>query len=70
MAKPAEIRLDGLKKPSGTGKMLVLKSDNPEAMNSLDQPTQVSPVETAIEAKDKKVSVQIAANSFSVIRIK
>ncbi len=69
-SKSAEIRLDGLKKTTGSGKMLVLRSDNPEAVNSLDQPMQVSPKEMTIEVKDKKASVSLSANSFSVIRIK
>ena len=70
VAKPAEIRLDGSKKPTGTGKIIVLKSDDPEAVNSLDKPIQISPMETAIEVKDKKVTVSLAANSFSIIRVK
>ena len=69
-AKAAEIRLDGLKKATGTGKIIVLKSDNPEAVNGLDQPMAVSPTEASIEVKDKKASVVLAANSFSVIRVK
>jgi alpha-N-arabinofuranosidase len=69
-AKPAEIRLVGLKNTNSTGKLIVLKSDNPEAVNSLDQPMAVGPTETAIEVKDKKVSVVLAANSFSVLRVK
>lgn len=69
-AKPAEIQLNGLKKPGSTGKLIVLKNDNPDAVNSLDQPMSVSPTETAIEVKDKKVMVSLAANSFSVIRVK
>ncbi len=69
-AKSAEIRFDGLKKAIGTGKVIVLKSDNPESVNSLDQPMQVSPTETAIQVKDKKVVVSLVANSFSVVRVK
>ncbi|MFN4254788.1 MAG: alpha-L-arabinofuranosidase C-terminal domain-containing protein [Saprospiraceae bacterium] len=68
-AKPVEIQLAGLKKASGTGKLTVLKSENPEAVNSLDQPMSVAPTETSIEFRDKKVSVSLAANSFSVIRL-
>ena len=69
-AKSAEIRLEGLKKTSGTGKLFILKSDNPEAVNSLDQPMTVSPIESAIEVRDKKAAVVLAANSFTVIRVK
>lgn len=69
-AKSVEIQLAGLKKASGTGKLTVLKSENPEAVNSLDQPMSVAPTETSIDFKDKKVAVSLAASSFSVIRIK
>lgn len=68
--KSAEIRLDGLKKTNSTGILIVLKSDNPEAVNSLDQPMAVGPTETPIEVKSGKASVVLAANSFSVIRVK
>jgi hypothetical protein len=50
--------------------MLVLKSDNPEAVNSLDQPILVSPTESPVEVKTKKAIVTLAANSFSVLRVK
>lgn len=68
--KSAEIVLTGLKKSSTDGKMLVLKSGNPDAVNSIDQPMSISPVENSIVVKDRKASVTLAANSFSVIRIK
>ena len=69
-AKPAEIHLEGLKKTSGTGKWTVLKSDSPEAMNSLEQPKVVSPAQTDVEVKEGKVVVTLAANSVSVVRVK
>ena len=68
-AKSAEIHLDGLKKPGGTGKIIVLKSDNPEAVNSLDQPMSLSPAETPIDFRDKKVVVSLPSSSVSVIRV-
>lgn len=70
VAKPAEIHFNGLKNLAGTGKMIVLQSDNPESVNSLDRPVQVAPRETAIPVKDKKAVVSLAAGSVSVIRVK
>jgi alpha-L-arabinofuranosidase len=70
VAKPAAIELNGLKKATSTGKAMVLKSDSPEAVNSLDQPYWISPAETAITIQDKKASVSLPANSFTVLRIK
>ncbi len=69
-AKPAEINFSGLKKAGGTAKILVLKSDDPTAMNSLDAPMAVSPTEKTIDFKDKKAVVLLAANSVSVLRVK
>ena len=71
VSKSAEIDL-GLKstsKTSAKGKLMVLKSDNPESVNSLDQPMAVSPQETDLEVKNGKISLNLAANSFSVIRV-
>ncbi|MBK7937230.1 MAG: hypothetical protein IPJ82_09125 [Lewinellaceae bacterium] len=50
--------------------MIILQSDNPESVNSLDRPMQVAPRETAIPVKDKKAVVSLAAGSVSVIRVK
>lgn len=69
-ALPAEIRLAGLKKGAGAGKMIVLKSDHSEAVNSLDQPVKISPTEMTVELKNKKVVLILAASSFSIIRVK
>lgn len=70
VSKNIEIHLDGLKISGGKGKLTVLKSDNPEAVNSLDQPMLVSPAEQNIDIKDKKVTLTLAANSLSVLRAK
>ena len=70
VAKNTEIRLDGWKNTDGTGKLFILKSDSPEAVNSLDQPTLISPEEQTIEVKDKKVMFALAANSLSVLRVR
>src|SRR5690606_9025856 len=40
--QPAEIRVDGIR-GIRTGTITVLKSDDPEAVNSLDEPSRVSP---------------------------
>jgi alpha-N-arabinofuranosidase len=69
-AKPAEVQLSGLKIADGKGKLSVLKSDNPESVNSLDQPMFVSPVDGTVDVRGGKAAVSLPANSFTVIRIK
>jgi alpha-L-arabinofuranosidase len=72
IAKPAEIIFNQKSKAKGadTGKIWVLKSENPESLNSLEYPMAISPKESEIIVKDGKTVLILAANSFSVIRVK
>lgn len=67
-----QIQLDGTKKLDATGKLFLLKNDNPNAVNSFENATNVSPVEQsiAVDVKKKSVSMTLAPKSFSVVRIK
>jgi len=69
-AQTANIVLEGPKKLVTKGKIIVLKSDDLNNVNSLDQPTQVSPVEQKLIIMGKTVNPILAPYSFSVIRIK
>jgi alpha-L-arabinofuranosidase len=51
-------------------KMIVLKSEDLSKVNSLEQPTLLSPVESEIVLKGKTVNQVVAPYSFAVIRIK
>ena len=50
--------------------MVTLKSDNGNNVNSLEQPTLISPVEKEIIIKGKAVNQVLEPNSFTVVRIK
>jgi alpha-L-arabinofuranosidase len=50
--------------------MIVLKSEDLNKVNSLEQPTLISPVESEIVLKGSTVNEVLAPYSFSVIRIK
>ena len=50
--------------------MIVLKSEDLSKVNSLEQPTLLSPVESEIVLKGKTVNQVLAPYSFAVIRIK
>jgi alpha-N-arabinofuranosidase len=58
------------KKKAVGGKQMLLKGENLDALNSLDQPTKVSPVEQTVEIKGNQPSLTIPAQSLSVFRIK
>ncbi len=66
------IQLDGAKKLAPTGTLTLLKNDKLDAVNSFENATAVSPVDSPIpvDAKKKTVSLTMAPLSFSVIRIK
>ena len=65
-----EINLVGNKQISSTARVFVLQNDNLEAVNSLDNPMVVAPKEQTIEIKGKKISLNLAAYSFSIFKIK
>lgn len=69
VAKPAEILIDGLKKINGTGTCIAMGAYAPAAVNALDAPKAVSPATREITVKDRKVTLELPAGSFSVIRI-
>lgn len=69
-AQQKNIAIEGVKKLQATGKMIVLKSDNLDKVNSFENRTAVSPAEQTINTKGNKVAVVLAPYSFSVIRVK
>jgi alpha-N-arabinofuranosidase len=69
-AQTANVIMEGAKKLASKGKITVLKSEDLNRVNSLDQPTLVSPVEQEFTVKGKTVNQELAPYSFTVIRIK
>jgi len=69
-AQTENIVLDSRKKLGPKAKIYVLKSEDLNSVNSLEQPTLVSPVESEIVIKGKTVNQVLEPYSFSVIRIK
>jgi alpha-L-arabinofuranosidase len=64
------IVLEGLKKLDPIAKIIILKSDNTNNLNSLDQPSLISPVEQKLILKGKTVTPVLEPNSFAIVRIK
>jgi alpha-L-arabinofuranosidase len=66
----AVIQVETPKKINSKGRLIVLKSDNLEAVNSLETPSVVAPTEQAIDIKGKTIECTLAPYSFSIIIVK
>jgi alpha-N-arabinofuranosidase len=66
----ARIVLEGLKKLDPKAKIIILKSDNINNVNSLEHPELISPVEKELILKGKTANPVLEPNSFTVIWIK
>ncbi len=69
-AQSKEVLLEGVKKPGRKGTVTVLKSDNLDAMNTLDKPAQIVPVEQPLKVRGNKLNLDLAPYSVSVVRVK
>lgn len=69
-AQTIEAVIEGVRRLASKGSATVLKSESLDAVNSLDQPGNISPVENKIAIKGKKVNVTMAPYSFYVIKVK
>lgn len=68
--KRATIQLEGIKGLVSAGSKTVLKSDNNDAENSLDNPRNIYPLTSAIKAKGNSIVTEIDPMSFTVISVK
>lgn len=68
-AQTNTLQLDGVKRPAAKGRLINMQSDL-TAVNSFDSPTNVAPVESMIPIKGKKITLNTAPYSFSVLRVK
>ncbi len=64
------ISLSGAGKLSPEGKIIVLKSDDMDQVNSIEDPMAISPEEQSFDVKGKKLDVSLPAHSLSVIKVK
>ena len=65
-----EIVVEGVKKFGSKGTMTVLRSDKLDAVNSLDNPKAIYPVDEEIKVKGNKLNLTFAPYSVNVIRVK
>jgi alpha-N-arabinofuranosidase len=64
------ISLNGAGKLGVDAKMMVLKGDKMDAVNSLEDPKAISPIESTIKVSGKKVNAPLPAHSLIVIKVK
>jgi alpha-N-arabinofuranosidase len=69
-AQTVNIILEGTKKLMSKARMTVLKSENIDAVNSLEQPALISPAEKELRINGKTANPVLEPNSFTVLRIK
>jgi alpha-N-arabinofuranosidase len=58
------------KKLKSTAIVITLHSDDLVAVNSLDKPTSISPVQSTIQLSGNKISLTVKPYSMNVIRVK
>jgi alpha-L-arabinofuranosidase len=66
----AVVKLEGTKNPAIKARLIVLKNNDLEAVNSLSQPNVVAPTEQTLEVNGKMLTLPLAPYSFSVIKVK
>jgi alpha-L-arabinofuranosidase len=70
VSKKIAYRFNGLKSSDRKGTQTVLKSDNPDQENTLDNPNAVVPVTTEIKVTGNTLEVELAPKSFSLFTVK
>ena len=68
--KTKMVNVEGVKKLSNQATVTVLKSNELTDVNSFNQPGKVAPVESTLSVKGKGISLSLAPNSLTVIRVK
>lgn len=69
-ARPQSYTIELDAKPAAQAKLTVLQSDDPDSMNSPDQPERVSPESRDIKIPGKRFPVEAAPWSLSVLRVR
>ncbi|MDP4272929.1 MAG: alpha-L-arabinofuranosidase C-terminal domain-containing protein [Bacteroidota bacterium] len=66
----SRVTLESTKKVASRGRFIVLKNSDLNAINSLDNPKLISPVEQSLDIKGKKINLTVDPYSVNVIRVK
>ena len=68
--KSATFQIEGVKRLESKGKKTVLRAAKEDAVNSIEEPRNVYPVDTVIQVKGTSIGTNLDAMSLTVIRIK
>jgi alpha-L-arabinofuranosidase len=64
------IKIEGMKKTAINTYITTLQNDNLNAMNTLEHPSVIVPIEKAVATKNGMIALELKGYSFSVIRVK
>ena len=67
--QPISVNVDAGKSINGFAGRTTLRSDDLEAVNSLEAPERVAPLTDSLEIQGPAITVTFEANSFTVLRI-
>ena len=69
--RTVEIAFEGLKRSVslGAGTCITFHSDDPDADNTLDEPTKIVPVEGAVAPEGNTLRAEVGAQTFALYRI-
>jgi alpha-N-arabinofuranosidase len=62
--------IEGVKKLDSKGTLTELTGENPDQVNSIDEPFTVSPKDRQVDVKSKTIKLSIKPFSFNVLRVK
>ncbi|AHM61103.1 alpha-L-arabinofuranosidase [Flammeovirgaceae bacterium 311] len=66
----SETVVEGVKKLGSKAKLTVMKSDKMDAVNTLENPVNIAPVDQTLNVKGNKVNLPLAPYSVTVVRVK
>ena len=71
-SQPVRLHFEGLKKKAklSEGRVIALKSDEPDAENTIDNPTQIVPVESEITINGHTLEAEMDAHTFHIYTFK
>lgn len=67
--KSTALSIDGADKLANQGSVTLLRGNSLQAVNSLENPTAISPVTKPLQVKGKQLNLALEPYSFSVIRV-
>jgi len=67
--QPLRVKLAGVKKLASTGRLTVMSSPDPDAGNSLDEPTRIAPTTHALKGIAREFTLTLPAYSVGVLEL-